>query len=95
MKIYVLLLKQIIKCGIEVMSCEFSPKKETSFSKFSFGCCSLSCVQLFVTHGLQHTRFSILHHIHEFAQTQAIELVMPSNHLILCLPLLLLPSIFH
>ena len=34
----------------------------------------------------------VLHHLPELAQS--IELVMPSNHLILCYPLLLLPSIF-
>ena len=36
----------------------------------------------------------VLHHLPEFAQTYVIESVMPSNHLILCCPLLLLPSIF-
>ena len=34
------------------------------------------------------------HQILEFTQTMSIESVMPSNHLILCRPLLLLPSIF-
>ena len=34
------------------------------------------------------------HQLPEFTQTHVIELVMPSNHLILCCPLLLLPSIF-
>ena len=34
------------------------------------------------------------HQLLEFTQTHVIVLVMPSNHLILCLPLLLLPSIF-
>ena len=38
--------------------------------------------------------FFVHHYLPEFAQTQSIELVMPSNHLILCHPLLLLPSIF-
>ena len=38
--------------------------------------------------------FPVLHHLPEFAQTQSIESMMPSNHLILCHPLLLLPSIF-
>ena len=38
---------------------------------------------------------SVLHHLPEFAQTHmSFESVMPSNHLILCRPLLLLPSIF-
>ena len=34
------------------------------------------------------------HQVLEFTQTQSIESVMPSNHLILCIPLLLLLSIF-
>ena len=37
--------------------------------------------------------FPVLHNLPEFAQTH-VEPVMPSNHLILCGPLLLLPSIF-
>ena len=36
--------------------------------------------------------FPVLHHVLKFAQTH--ELMMPSNHLILCRPLLLLPSVF-
>ena len=39
--------------------------------------------------------FSVLHyHLLEFAQLMSIKAVMPSNHLILCHPLLLLLSIF-
>ena len=38
--------------------------------------------------------FVPLHYLPEFDQVHAIELVMLPNHLILCLPLLLLPSIF-
>ena len=38
--------------------------------------------------------FPVLHHLPEFAQTHIHSLVMPSNQLILCHPLLLLPSIF-
>ena len=34
------------------------------------------------------------HQLPEFTQTHSIESVMPSNHLILCRPLLLLPSTF-
>ena len=37
--------------------------------------------------------FLVLHCLLEFAQTMSIESVMPSNHLILCHPLLFLPSI--
>ena len=38
--------------------------------------------------------FLVLHHLGVFAKLISIELVMPSNHLILCHPFLLLPSIF-
>ena len=38
--------------------------------------------------------FLVLHHLSELAQTHVIELMLPPNHLVLCHPLLLLPSIF-
>ena len=38
--------------------------------------------------------FPVLHHLPELAQLMSMELVMPSNHLILCCPLLFPPSIF-
>ena len=44
--------------------------------------------------GLRHSRLLHPHHLLEFAQVISIELVMASNHLILCHPLLFLPSIF-
>ena len=50
---------------------------------------SLSRVQLFVMPGLP-----VHHQLPESAQTHSIELVMPSNHLILCCLLLLPFSIF-
>ena len=37
---------------------------------------------------------AVHHQLPEFTQIMSIELMMPSNHLILCCPLLLLPSIF-
>ena len=37
--------------------------------------------------------FPVLHHFPEFAKLMSIDSVMPSNHLILCHPLILLPSI--
>ena len=37
---------------------------------------------------------SVQHQLPEFTQTMSIEYMMPCNHLLLCLPLLLLPSIF-
>jgi len=51
-----------------------------------------SCLTL-RPHGLQHANnLPVLHYLPEFAQTPLS--VMPSNHLILCHPLLPLPSIF-
>ena len=38
--------------------------------------------------------FPVHHQLPEFTKLMSIESVMPSNHLILCHPLLLLPSIF-
>ena len=38
--------------------------------------------------------FTVLHCLQSWLKLMAIESVMPSNHLILCCPLLLLPSIF-
>ena len=38
--------------------------------------------------------FPVHHHLPELAQTQVLESVIPSNHLILCFSLLFLPSVF-
>ena len=38
--------------------------------------------------------FPVLHCLQELLKLMSIESVMPSNHLILCRPLLLLPSVF-
>ena len=46
-------------------------------------------------HGLQHTQASVsITNSHSLLKLMSMESVMPSNHLILCYPLLLLPSIF-
>ena len=46
------------------------------------------------SHGLQHTRLPCPRPSWSLLKLMSIESVMPSNHLILCRPLLLLPSIF-
>ena len=48
----------------------------------------------FWPHGLQHARPPCPSPTPSLLKLRSIELVMPSNHLILCRPLLLLPSIF-
>ena len=59
---------------------------------------SLSCVRLFVTPwtaAYQRNKASLFFTISQsLLRLMSIESVMPSNHLILCSPLLLLPSIF-
>ena len=60
-------------------------------------CCSVtqSCPTLCNPMDCSTPGFPVLHHLPELAQTHVpIESMMPSNHLILCHPLLLLPSIF-
>ena len=58
-------------------------------------CCSVTrlCPTLCDPVDYSMPGFPVLQYLPEFAQTHVIELVMPSNHLILCCPLLLLPSI--
>ena len=59
-------------------------------------CCSVSkCVQLFVTTWTATHQASLSSTVSwSLLKLTSIESVMPSNHLILCCPLLLLPSIF-
>ena len=55
----------------------------------------LSCVQLFVTPWTAAPQASLsITNSQSLLKLMSIELVMPSHHLILCRPLLLLPSIF-
>ena len=58
-------------------------------------CCSVSRVQLFATPWTAARQVSLSFSISwSSLELMSIESVMPSNHLILCRPLLLLPSIF-
>ena len=58
-------------------------------------CCSVaqSCPILCDPMDCSTPGFPVLHHLPELVQTHVFELVMTSNHLIPCHPLLLLPSI--
>ena len=56
----------------------------------------LSCVRLFATPWTAACQASLsITNAHSLLKLTSIESVMPSNHLILCNPRLLLPSIFH
>ena len=59
-------------------------------------CCSVvqSCPTLCDPMNCSTPGFPVHHQLPEFAQTHVHESVMPSNHLVLSRPLLLLPSIF-
>ena len=59
-------------------------------------CCSVakSCPTLFDPMDCSRPGLPVLHQLPEFTQTHVHRVVMPSNHLILCRPLLLPPSIF-
>ena len=59
-------------------------------------CCSVaqSCPTLRNPMDCRVPDFPVLHHLLELVQLMSTESVMPSNHLILCCFLLLLPSIF-
>ena len=64
-------------------------------SQFTIFCLvTQSCLTLFDPMDCSMPGFPVLHHLPELTQTHVHESVMPSNHLILCRPLLLLPSIF-
>ena len=62
-------------------------------------CCCRHCsvAQLFLTFGdpmdCSTPGLPVHHHLLELSQTMSIESVIPSNHLLLCCPLLLLPPI--
>ena len=59
-------------------------------------CCSVakSCVTICNPMYCSMPGVPVLYHLLEFAKLKSSESVMPSNHLLLCRPLLLLPSIF-
>ena len=61
-------------------------------SAIQFSSVVQSCLTLCDTMDCSMPGFAVLHHFPELAQTH--ELVMPSNHLILCCSLLFLPLIF-
>ena len=59
-------------------------------------CCSVpeSCSTLCSPLECSTPGFPVLHYCFEFAQLMSVDLMMPSNHLILCHSFLLFPSVF-
>ena len=76
---------------------QISAKKSAkSLMKVSLYCCCSVLIMLdsLPPHGLQLAKLPALHYPLSLLKLMSIESVMPSNHLILCRPLLLPPSIF-
>ena len=72
---------------------EFSrPEHWSGFSPVQFS--HLDVSDSLRPHGLQHFHFPTFTNSWSFLKLMFIESVMPSNHIILCHPFLLLPSIF-
>ena len=70
------------------------PKQE-NHSHFACSSVAQSCPTLYDHMDYSTPGFPVLHHLPEFFfKLMSIESVMPSNHLILCCPLFLQPSIF-
>ena len=64
------------------------------YKRYQFSSLAQSCLTLCDPIDCCMPDFTVHHQLPEFAQTMSTELVMPSHHLILWHPLLLLPSIF-
>ena len=64
------------------------------FFFFQFSSVTESCPTLYDPMDCSRPGFPVHHQFPELTQAHVIESVMPSNHLILCCPLLLPPSIF-
>ena len=71
----------ILKCSYTCESVQFSPVAQLCMTL----CDPMDC---------RRSGLHVLHQLPEFTKLMLIEFVRPSNHLILCCPLLLLPSIF-
>ena len=64
------------------------------FSSVQFSSVTQLCLTLCDLMNHSTPGLSVHHKLLEFTKLMSIESVMPSNHLILCHPLILLPSIF-
>ena len=98
---YLLLKVFSVFCNfMPFFSCRRDSKKLMLYDKnqASLHCCcclvSKSCPTLCDPMNCSTPCFPVLHYLLEFSLLMFIELVMPSNQLILCLPFLLLPSSF-
>ena len=76
------------------ISTEKDARRHLSFSSVQFSSVAQSCPTLCDPMDCSTPGLPVHHQLPEVTQTHAPELMMPSSHLILCCPLLRLPSIF-
>ena len=85
----------ILQCGIRLMTGNIHSALLCAWQAHNAVDQSLSCVQLFVTPWTAAHQASLSFTMSQsLLKLMSIELVMPSNHLNLCRPLLLLPPIY-
>ena len=92
---YISLPRLIIKAEKRKMHL-FSPLNVSCWVNNYSLCCSVTKLCTTLCKPMDHSMpaFLVLHYLTEFAQVQSIASAMPSNHVILCHLLLLLPLIF-
>ena len=74
--------------------CMWRCKNQGSLNSFLSYCFCLSLPHSLQPHGCSMPGFPFLHYLLNLFKLMSIELMIPSNHHILCQPLLLLPSVF-
>ena len=74
--------------------CNYSQYTNIQVWAVQFSLVTQSCLTLCNPMDCSMLGFPVHQHLPELAQTPVVKLVMPSNHIILCHPLFLLPSIF-
>ena len=74
--------------------CESAQGQDSNFQSIQFSSVAQSCPTLCDPMDCSMPGFPVHHQLPELLKLMSIASVMPSNHLILCRPLLLLPSIF-
>ena len=78
-----------------VLSCYYSPRTSSSAAASSvFSSVAQPCPTLCAPWTTAHQAFLSITNSQSLLKLMSLELVMPSSHLILCRPLLLLPSLF-
>ena len=80
------------KVSINIL--EITELKWMGIGEFKFSSAAQSCPTICKPMNCSMPGLPVHHQLPEFKQTHVTESVMPSNHFILCHPLLLLPSIF-